>query len=524
MIQIAGTNYSRKIRFLPYFPYGFCSKLATTIEGKDNPFATMILLGDDPDDIIKQSDKHRKKGLDRARYLCEKKYAVDTMRACGTPPQKRNFRYLKKKGLTVLMEAPDEAATEGDEDAPETSELNGIIKVDHFRSGSLASADLRELLLDLAGSDDPSDQAYFNEILLDAVKEERLTPLSCAVHLIQATKINPSKYSPNQQYSIWKQSHIQAMFLANNHLTYLDRRPYDTGFAIDGITDEESYQTYIQKYGHTMASTTYYTLNTWYKNNPGHYQITQRTPDESQEAKDTWLRTPSYYSTRELPIFDTKKQITMGTDTSGNQRVVNTIHIGLVTGKNVNYVCYHGKTGEFKWLPKREEAVKTEIEQSVHLMKTRCPEMTCKEAVDFALYFCSSRHQFLALFERTKQKHIPHKKLDYPTNKPYASMHAVPVNDSGTFQLWCLAEWTPLETESGIHESLIEMKPGLEYYPNTTYPLIYNGKRVFSGYTMDIQKINLALEDHLDGHDFYIACFSDQMPWYKILFPGKTFL
>lgn len=41
---------------------------------------------------------------------------------------------------------------------------------------------------------------------------------------------------------------------------------------------------------------------------------------------------------------------------------------------------------------------------------------------------------------------------------------------------------------------------------------------------MDIAKINHVLEDHLDGHDFLIACFPDQIPWYRKIFPGKNFL
>ena len=35
---------------------------------------------------------------------------------------------------------------------------------------------------------------------------------------------------------------------------------------------------------------------------------------------------------------------------------------------------------------------------------------------------------------------------------------------------------------------------------------------------------SIVLEDYLDGHDFLIACFPDQISWYRKLFPGKDFL
>jgi hypothetical protein len=71
---------------------------------------------------------------------------------------------------------------------------------------------------------------------------------------------------------------------------------------------------------------------------------------------------------------------------------------------------------------------------------------------------------------------------------------------------------------------LVATDPGFSYTTNRFYPLTYNGKRVFSGYTMDIAKINHVLEDHLDGFDFYICCFPEQASWYQKLFPGKTIL
>lgn len=521
---MSGTKISKKVRFLPYFPYGYCSKQATTIEGKENPYATMFLMGEDPDAVIQQCDRYRKKALDRARYLCEKGYAKDIVRTCSTPKMKRSFRRLTKLGLAVMMEAPDEAAAGDQDETSQDEAFNGKIKEDHFRTNIPAYADLRDQLCEYTNSPDPEKQRIFDQLLLEAVITKKTTPLSYAIGLIQDTGLDISKYSQNQIYNIWRLSHVNAMFQANGHLTYLDRRPYDTGFAIDGIVDEDSYQAYVEKHGNTMPSITYYALSNWYKRNPNFYRITQNTPDDSDAGREQWMNTPAFYSTRELPNYDTQNTDKTDFSKRGTPHTLRFTHIGLATGKKVNYVCYHGRPGAFRWVPKREQIAKAEIEQSVRLMKTRCPEVKCQDTVDFALYFCSSMPQFAALFARTAEKHIPGKKLKYTTDAPYASTHAIPVNDSGTFLLWCLMESSPIQIEQMFHNSLVEANMGFAYSMDRYYPLTYKGKRVFSGYTMDISKINHVLEDYLDGYDFYICCLPDQAPWYKKIFPERTFL
>ncbi len=182
-------------------------------------------MKENPDYIIRQGDHIRKNMLDRSRYLCEKGYAKETFRTCGTPKYKRTFRHITRLGLAVLMEAPDEAAIEVDSEMEETHTHNGKIKVNHFRSSLTEYTELREQLYAYAGSDDPDEQDYFYDILLDTVIEEKTTPMSCAIHLTKDTKLSVEKYSQNQLYNIWRLSHINAMFRSNNHLTYLDRRP-----------------------------------------------------------------------------------------------------------------------------------------------------------------------------------------------------------------------------------------------------------------------------------------------------------
>ena len=457
---MAGNKITKKVRFLPYLPYGYCSRLAITMEGKNNPFAAVFRSFDDPEGLVAQSDQYRKAALKRTRLLFQKGYAKDSKCSCGNPIRERSFGHLTKLGLVVLIEALDEAVNDGSDADTELNVPNGKLKENHFRSGSQASIDLRE---SLAATAELEDQALFNETLLSAVIDGQVTPLTQAISIANDAKINFTKYSANQRYNIWRLSHIQAMFLANDYLTYLDRRPYDTGFAIDGIADENSFQAYTQKHGLTLPAFTYKALTEWYKNNPGFYRFTQLIPDESDEAREEWLATPAFYAAHELPYNDSKKTIQLGANAKGSKQVINAIHVGLATGKKINYVVYHGKPGPFKWLPRRELQAKEEITRSVHSMKTRCPEMPIQDNVDFALYFCTSHHQFSALFDGVKKRHIKYKKQSYITNEPYRGIYIVPVNDSGAALLWCLLEFTPSEAEKKIHESICNAYPHITH-------------------------------------------------------------
>ena len=103
-------------------------------------------------------------------------------------------------------------------------------------------------------------------------------------------------------------------------------------------------------------------------------------------------------------------------------------------------------------------------------------------------------------------------------------MFVVPVNDSGTFLLWMLLEYSPMETEQLIHKGLVATDPNFNYSTNRIYPLTYKGKQVFSGYTMDIAKIKHALADQTAEREFYLCCFPEQASWYQKLFPGKVIL
>lgn len=514
---MAGNKYDKKMRILPLLPYGFCSQVATTIIGKSNPYATTTSLGSTPEATIAGSEKYREKVVERARYMRQIGIVKDTSRTCGTPSKPRQIRQITKKGLAALTEAPD--SEDWNEDNEGTND--GLRKDTYFRSNSQAATDLRDNLHEYAISDYEGDQQAFADLLLESVKKGVATPFAYATDLARRVHIGTTKYSQNQIYNIWRLSHVNAMFRVNGYLTNLDRRPYDTHFLIDGINSADSYNRYIEKHGHTVASLTYYVLSHWYADNPGIYKIDQQYPDTSDEARQEWLHTPAFYSTRELPIFDAPEK----TESMGSKKKLNSIFIGLAMGRKVNYLCYHRQGGQIKWIASREKASKAAVRDAMREMKRRNPEMSNRETLDYALYFCTSHYQFTALFDRTIDRHKRGLTRNYLTDDPFTGIHAIPVNDTGTFLLWCLMEMSPMETEMRICNNLVNQDIGFEHQvANRIYPLTYKGKRVFTGYAMDIKKINRALDDYLDGQNFYIVCFPEQVVWYKKLFPTLTFL
>lgn len=507
---MAGSKIDRKIRFLPYYPFGYCSHLATTIEGRGNPYAGLILLGNNPDKVIAQCEQFRQRVLYRARDLCNKGYAKDLKRACGTPSAERTFRAITQAGLAACAEFPD---------------YEDSLKSNHFYSQSYASAELRDYMYSYADSEDEFSLSEFDTTLTEGIMDARLTPLTAAIALAGKVKINLDKYSSNQRYNIWRLSHVVAMFFANDHLTYLDRRPYDTGFMIDGISDADTYAAYCEKYGITLPAYTYLALSTWYGHHPDYNRFRQQYPDASIAAQNAWLNTPAFYSALELPYNKSDTAFLFKAGAKGRRQVVNSIHIGLATGRILNYVCYHANAGEFKWLPQREKRTKEILESAVRQMKAQNPLIPYNDKVNYALYFCTSYHQFLALFDHIKATHVKGKKKQIKTFKPYSGLHVIPVNDSGAVLLWNLMEDAPQSVEYQIRNKLLEMDIGFEFCNSEyCYLLRYKGKNVFLGHLMDVSKISRALEDYLDGFDFYVMCYPEQVSWYKKLFPGKVFL
>ena len=517
---MAGNIFDLKVRLFNYLPYGFCSKHASIIAGKRNEYAASFWLGDDPNSFLEFYENYKKGIRDKALYLVDKGFVREVKRSCGTPSQPQIFRILTPRGLAILTDAPDDISTE----SVFLKEKNNRNENDgHFRSNSQSAVNRRKNLLQLALSDDLGDQQDFENLLSEAVVSGDVTPLTEGIALTSNTIISMNKYSSNQRYRIWCLSHILTMFASYGYLTYLDKRPYDTKFAIDGIKDDISLQNYIEKNGCTVPAMVFYALNKWY-NNPGFYQITQQHPDESLEAKEDWLSTPAFYSADELPMCADTQCASMKEDILGSQQRFFSSYIGLAVSEKVNYAVFHAKPGEFKWYSGKEERARRELEKAIARMKTQNPEISCPDNVNFAMLFCTTYHQFLAFFAKNKKKSKESHSTKHAVNDTYLNMYIIPVNDSGTALLHCLLAFGADVTEREICESLINANSRFTRCDRLCYSLYHDGDVVFCGHTMNVRKITEALQLYIQGHRFKICCFPDQIAWYKHLFPEAQFV
>ena len=516
---MAGNVFDLKVRLFNYLPFGFCSKHASIIAGKSNEYAAHLYLDEDPEAFLEFYENYKKGIRDKALYLVDKGFVKEVKRSCGTPSQLRTFRILTQKGLSILTDAPDEITTE----SASLQQKNSRNETDgHFRSNSQSAVDRRKTLLELALSHDLGDQQDFENLLSEAVVSGDVTPLTEGIALTSNTIISMNKYSSNQRYRIWCLSHIITMFASYGYLTCLDKRPYDTQFAIDGIKDDFSLQNYIEKNGCTVPAMIFYALNKWYKN-PGFYQITQQHPDESLDAKEAWLATPAFYSADELPMCADAQHASSKEDILGSQQRFFSSYLGLAVGEKVNYAVFHANPGKFNWYAGREERARQELEKAIARMKTQNPEISCPDNVNFALYFCTSYHQFLAFFAETKKKQKPHS-IKHKVNDTYLRMFIIPTNDSGAALLHCLLAFGADKTESEICNALVNATSRFTHCNWRCFSLYHDGDIVFCGHTMNVRKINEALQLYIQGHRFKICCFPEQIAWYKHLFPEAQFI
>lgn len=97
--KVRSLKYSKKIQFLPFFPYGICSKLATTISGQDNPYCSEILMGDNADALLNLCVKHKNNATLRAKTACAQGYVAEKFYVCTDTTKPLCFRVLTGQGL-----------------------------------------------------------------------------------------------------------------------------------------------------------------------------------------------------------------------------------------------------------------------------------------------------------------------------------------------------------------------------------------------------------------------------------------
>ena len=193
----------RNVQIFRFLPYGICSKYATALTGKTNPYSHKLHWTQSDDDVLSAADVQKREAQNRARNLHNAGLVKDVTKPCGTPVKDRIFRQLTKAGVTCLLDLPDVDLLDNSDSQDDTGIYDGIIKGTHYRSQSSAAIDMRDDLYDLATNPDQNAQALFQSYLLDSVKNGCATPFSAGLKYADSLKVSTSNLSQNQLYNIW---------------------------------------------------------------------------------------------------------------------------------------------------------------------------------------------------------------------------------------------------------------------------------------------------------------------------------
>lgn len=513
-----------KNRLSLLLPFGFVSKYTLNFIP---PFSNDAACIYDPHRPLAELELSCKKNRENRLCSIRRMESIGLIQStnwkCGTSAHiKRPFYLLTKTGMTTLAGAQDNEL-----DSNQIISLEGkCAQLSHYRSYTDEALTLRNEVFSAAEEKaiDPCKNAAFNLELLNAIRMGECTPLAAALPELCQYSYNTAKYSQNQLYAVWRNSHIDAMFRVNDFLTFVDRRQYDCGFALDGIASENGLEAYISKYGMTAAAISHIAMTRWYRDHPAANSYSASARDTEPIPYNQWCRTPSYYATREIPGYDGLTKLE--DENAKVSEFTSSLHsfTGLITGTKQNYICYHAKPGAFTWNPHIEKTTKENIALAIEIMNKKSAVPAASTTADNALIFCTTYHQFLNIFERTAERHAKGRVGNYITSQPYSTMNIVPVNDSGAFLLRCLALSSPYEVTTTIRNHLINANERFRYNENRVYPVTYDYRNVFVGHTMDVNLINTAYEDYLDGRRFYISCFPEQAMWYRKLMPENELL
>lgn len=508
-----------KNRLSLLLPYGFVSKYTLAFIPPFSNDATCIY---DPNRPLAELELACKKARENRLCSIKRMENIGLIQSvnwkCGTSAHiKRPFYMLTKMGMTTLAGAPD-----GEMDINQIIGLEGkCAQLSRYRSYSKESLMVRQEVFSAAErrAFGPAENMAFNAELLYAIRMGECTPLSAALPELCGYTYNTAKYSQNQLYAVWRNSHINAMFQTNGFLTFVDRRQYDCGFKLDGIASETGLDTYTSKHGMTAAAISHIALTRWYRDHPSANCYTNSVCNIPPIPHDQWCRTPSFYTTRELPGYDGLTKLE--DKKARTSEFTSSLHsfTGIVIGTKLNYICYHAKPGTFTWNYHMEKTTKKNIEDAIQKMNEKSSIQTASTSADNAIIFCTSHYQFLSIFVRTTERHAKGQSGSYATNQPYRTINIIPVNDSGAFLLRCLALSSPYEVMTNIRNHLLDASEHFRYNENRVYPVTYDYRNVFIGHTMDVNLINMAYEDYLDGRRFYISCFPEQAMWYRKLMP-----
>lgn len=521
------TKISKKFRLLALLPYGICSRPALYLCTKI-PEISLVPYAPDMDmkereRLLQQASTAITRTVER---MLETGYIEEKVKKYGpTVEDQLRLVSLTKAGLYLLASNPDQATEDARIDQLGNisySKLNGLT----YRSVSEYDVLLREMVyLDQKGIIIDDDIDAMEEAFHKALEDGEMTILACDSLMADSVEVSNPRYNAKRLYRAWRLANINALFMANEFLTYLDRRPIDTGWAIGSIQDNDSFQKYISSGEMDVPAFMYHALNKWYNAHPESYRFLEPLPEAdmaTSEEYDSWRSTPAFYATTEIPGFAPlcEKEIELSKGQKNN--MVHTL-AGIAVGKKIVYIVHHTRPTKTPWGERWEmtaiEIVQNALEEAGILSPSGEPYK-----IREALVVCGSVYQFEAFFTAAKNKISKRWSREKRVGVPYSSVCLIPINGSGAMQLRYLMNCTPIEMDYILTRTILQKDSRFSLNNDPLFPLTFDGVPVLVAHSMQLQKLYDALLEYQDGMDFYISCYPGQVKYIRRIMPEAKFL
>jgi hypothetical protein len=500
-------------------------------------------------------------------------YVESTIRKYGSGRcEQVRVERLTKAGFYLLTGTPDDEI-ENERIKNLKKDSNRYIKNCTYRPFDESYCDLVSRLHTITDNDNVYPfSGTDEEDFIEAVSDGSLTVLACDSQFAKQVSLSSGRINGRQLYRSWRLSNINALFMLNGFLTYLDRRPINTNWAINGVDGEASLKKYLAAGDLDISVFMQHALSRWYAKHPYSYSfvdpVDELTPkseaycdcadqcvwslrnprkipnasfDPSRETSPenpkliphepcftcprAWRNTPAFYSAQELGGFFTQEDEYLNAKATGTKNVLRHTFSGVGIGVKTNYIIHHSRPTRTPWSERIETSTIEVVANS--LCKLDPQKFNLENSkISNAIIICASVHQFAALFKNVKKHSLPNWKKTRRVGAPYDSVSIVPINASGAMQLRGLLLNTPANFEMQIINFLCDEDKAypFEMTQDPIFQLTYNSVPVLLAHSMDFQRLYLALEEYNKGTKFYVSCYPGQAKYIRKIMPDVEFL
>lgn len=520
------SKIERKMRFYFLLPYGYTSQQALILASKIPEvalceYSPIIPMEERLNDFQKAHMTAMKQvvRMEKMGYIeqCFKKY--------GKPHWKKiRAERLTRAGFYLLTSTPDETVEQN-----RISWMNPATdrkkKEMTLRSDDTNSFRLRAMIYDATANMPPHSNlpSPLEELFLEAVSTGEMTVLAKDMALAEKVDMTPARINNMQIFRSWRTANINALFMVNGFLTYLDRRPMDTGWTINGIKDEKTYQHYIASGEMDMGTFIHRSLRDWYAKHPQSYSFFEPDLLLNDSTRTQWFNTPAFYTAAEINGFFSEQNEVDEIPITGAKNILRHTFSGVAIGPKTTYIVYHTRPENTPWSERIEMTTIEVVQRSLATAKL-APDYAPPMEINNAIMVCASVFQFASLFQKAKD-YMPKKwRKTRRVGIPYDTVNIVPINGSGAMQLRCLMLQSPHIFEMQVINSLLTLNPKFQRMQDNVFQLTYEDVPVLVAHSMDFQRIFYALEEYYSGTKFYVSCYPGQVKFIRKIMPDVEFL